>query len=502
MRFLRQFKSLFPCFPKVKYFGSETLFPTLWMLWNWSFNRLPEHLPKIQSQRQRFFTLQDMADKKPDLDGFLPHPRVRGMTTLDKTAFKNDIIIPALLVNKDVTSNLLKSLKGVLLKRPGLKRVVEDPDDENRKYILLDPHKISADGSLGESEQQILKSLGINPEVVKYKMELTYDNFKTEEILKAVLPEGQEITTAFSRIGHIAHMNLRSHQLPYKHLIGHVIVDKNQGITCAVNKINIIDSTYRNFEMELLAGDGANMITKVKENYISYEFDFSKVYWNPRLSTEHLRIVNLLKPGDLIFDVFAGVGPFAIPAAKKNCKVFANDLNPESCKWLQHNCKLNKVDKKVQVFNLDGRNFLKGPVKEELDKHLSSKEWKNSVHIIMNLPAMAIEFLDVFRNLLKGEPVCDELPTVHCHCFSKHDNPTQDAQERVEALLGTSLHGLCSVKWVRNVAPNKEMMCISFQLPAEVLYKPLSSPTDDPEEPPSKRPCPNENYTEENNQTI
>lgn len=46
-------------------------------------------------------------------------------------------------------------------------------------------------------------------------------------------------------------------------LSGQVIIDKNQGITCAVNKINIIDSMYRNFEMELLAGDGANMITKV-----------------------------------------------------------------------------------------------------------------------------------------------------------------------------------------------------------------------------------------------
>ncbi|XP_015745012.2 tRNA (guanine(37)-N1)-methyltransferase isoform X1 [Python bivittatus] len=500
MRFLGQLKSLFSNLLKVKYFGSDTLFPTLWMLWNQSLNRSPEHFPGIQ--KQSFFTMLEMPDKKPDLDGFLPHLRVRGMTTLDKAAFKNDVVIPALMVNKDITNNLLKSLKGVLLQRPGLKRVVEDPDDENRKYILLDPHKISADGSLGESEQQILKSFNINPEIVKYNMELTYDNFRTEEILKAVLPEGQEVTTAFSRIGHIAHLNLRSHQLPYKHLIGQVIIDKNQGITCAVNKINIIDSTYRNFEMELLAGDGANMITKVKENYISYEFDFSKVYWNPRLSTEHSRVVNLLKPGDLLFDVFAGVGPFAIPAAKKNCVVFANDLNPESCKWLQHNCKLNKVDKKVKVFNMDGRSFLKGPVKEELDKHLSSKEWKNSLHIIMNLPAMAIEFLDVFRHLLNGEPVSAELPTVHCHCFSKHDNPTQDVQERAEALLGTSLDGLCSVKWVRNVAPYKEMMCISFQLPAEVLYKPVSSLSDDPQEPASKRLRPNENYIEENHQTI
>lgn len=214
---------------------------------------------------------------------------------------------------------------------------------------------------------------------------------------------------------------------------------------------------------------------QVKEHHITYEFDFSKVYWNPRLSTEHSRIVALLKPGDLLFDVFAGVGPFAIPAAKKNCAVFANDLNPESFKWLQHNCKLNKVDKKVKVFNMDGRDFLKGPVKEELAKQLSLEDRKHSLHIAMNLPGMAIDFLDVFRRLLEGEPCSGDLPVVHCYSFSKNDNPVQDVQEKVEAALGASLEGRCSVELVRNVAPNKEMMCISFPIPAEVLYQKQSS---------------------------
>lgn len=219
---------------------------------------------------------------------------------------------------------------------------------------------------------------------------------------------------------------------------------------------------------------------QVKENNIAYELDFSKVYWNPRLSTEHGRIIELLKPGDVLFDVFAGIGPFAIPAAKKKCHVFANDLNPESYNWLLHNCRLNKVDNKIKAFNMDGRDFLLGPVREELSKELPllKEEQKTSFHIVMNLPALAIEFLGVFRHLLVGEPCSTAgLPTVHCYGFSKHDNPTKDIQERAEASLGTSLDGRCSTYLVRNVAPNKEMLCISFQIPADVLYK---------------RPCPGE----------
>jgi len=74
-----------------------------------------------------------------------------------------------------------------------------------------------------------------------------------------------------------------------------------------------------------------------------FTFDFTKVYWNSRLHTEHDRLVQLFSPDDIIADVFAGVGPFALPAAKKGCGVLANDLNPESYKWLLRNIENNKV---------------------------------------------------------------------------------------------------------------------------------------------------------------
>ncbi|XP_010710360.1 tRNA (guanine(37)-N1)-methyltransferase isoform X1 [Meleagris gallopavo] len=476
--------------------ASNTSSPAVWMLLAQRSGRIPALFAVVQ--KRRIFTMPETVQDDTNPGLYSPPPEVRGMTLLNREAFKRTVIVPVLKVKKEIVHTLLKSLKQTVLQRPGLKRVVEDPEDEDSKLIILDPHKVP-EFSLGESEKEVLKQLHISPEVSEYNLELTYENFKSEEILRAVLPEGQDVTSGFSRVGHIAHVNLRDHQLPYRHLIGQVIVDKNPGITCVVNKTNIIDSTYRNFQMEVLAGE-SNLVTKVKENNFTYELDFAKVYWNPRLSTEHGRIVELLKPGDVLFDVFAGIGPFAIPAAKKKCVVFANDLNPESYNWLLHNCKLNKVDNKIKAFNMDGRDFLLGPVREELRKELTLvKEQKTAFHIVMNLPALAIEFLDVFRHLLVGEPCSAAvLPTVHCYGFSKHENPTKDIQERAGAVLGASLEGRCSTYLVRNVAPNKEMLCITFQIPVDVLYK---RPCPAGEKPAPKRLRTCKDSTEENIQS-
>jgi tRNA (guanine37-N1)-methyltransferase len=55
--------------------------------------------------------------------------------------------------------------------------------------------------------------------------------------------------------------------------------------------------------------------------------------------------VQLFTPDDVIVDVFAGVGPFAIPAAKKGCAVLANDLNPSSARYLLKNVQDNRVSR-------------------------------------------------------------------------------------------------------------------------------------------------------------
>ncbi|XP_035530603.1 tRNA (guanine(37)-N1)-methyltransferase [Morone saxatilis] len=420
---------------------------------------------------------------EPEL--YRPPPEVRGMTCLDKEAFTQTITVPALRVPAGVLNKVVKSLKKSSIQRPGVPRVVQDEEGSSDfRLVLLDPHKVSSPSSFSEAEAEALRAFGVAQELQHYDLQLTYHNLKSEEVLEAVLPQGQDVTSSFSRVGHIAHMNLRDHQLPYKNLIGQVIMDKNPGITCVVNKTNVINSTYRNFKMEVLAGE-ENMVAKVKENGVTYEFDFSRVYWNPRLSTEHQRVVQLIKRDDTVFDVFAGVGPFAIPAARLGANVLANDLNPESYRWLQHNCKLGKVEKKVRTFNLDGRAFIQGPVKQELPALLKEK---NAVHIVMNLPALALEFLDAFRGLLHQEPSCEEnLPTVHCYGFSKKGDPETDVVKLASRSLGFPLENRCSVHFVRNVAPNRDMMCVRFTLPKEVLFSSDHEQTEPSEEPAPKR---------------
>lgn len=141
-----------------------------------------------------------------------------------------------------------------------------------------------------------------------------------------------------------AHLNLRYQYLPYKSLIASVLLDKNPNVRTVINKIDDVGnaSEYRTFQYELLAGD-PDLNVELKEEECIFRFDYSKVYWNSRLNTEHRRLVEMFREGEAVCDVMAGVGPFAIPAGKKRVFVWANDLNPDCHASLKDAIYRNKV---------------------------------------------------------------------------------------------------------------------------------------------------------------
>jgi tRNA (guanine37-N1)-methyltransferase len=324
--------------------------------------------------------------------------------------------------------------------------------------------------------QEVVERNGLD--VTEAVVKLDYSHTSTIEALKRLLPEGIEVPSSFEQIGHIAHLNLKEEHLPFKYIIGTVILDKNPKIKTVINKVGTIDNEWRVFSMELLAGE-ENTVAEVKQHGARFRLDFRKVYWNSRLEAEHLRLVERwFKPGDVIADAMAGVGPFTVPAAKfRGCTILANDLNPDSYKWLKVNIGINKVESLVSSFNLDGREFLRLIASREfsvgkLGAEESQPEGPAVKHIIMNLPATAVEFLDALRGSFDLDMWRnDELPMVHVYAFVRAPVESVDhLQARIEKALGCNLDFAPEFHQVRDVAPNKHMYCASFRVPKKAAF--------------------------------
>ncbi|KAH8548165.1 guanine(37)-N1-methyltransferase [Umbelopsis sp. PMI_123] len=405
-----------------------------------------------------------------------PPPAQKAMTQLNREAFKRTIKAYAVRIPSTKVMAFQKQIRNDLFNQPKLRNVVDDGESKETRLILLRSDVTSPElKEVSQESKTIIESEGLG--ITEHFIDLKYDYWTSDEILRAILPEElTEVPSAFTAVGHIAHMNLREEYLPWKNVIGQVILDKNKTIKTVVNKLDAIDTTFRFFKMEILAGED-NMIAEVKESGCRFRFDFSQVYWNSRLHTEHDRLIQQFAKNEYVCDVFAGVGPFALPAAKKGCNVYANDLNPVSYKWMLENIKLNKIKDNFRAYNLDGREFIHKAI-ADLDLVLNTGEkWKTYDHFVMNLPATAIEFLDAFRGAYRSKKAIYEqsgspkLPMVHCHCFSKSSTPNIDIMERIQHATGEPVEEASTyVHWVRKVAPNKDMYCVSFRLTQDMVF--------------------------------
>ncbi|XP_043689951.1 tRNA (guanine(37)-N1)-methyltransferase 1 [Telopea speciosissima] len=300
-------------------------------------------------------------------------------------------------------------------------------------------------------------------ELVRCKLTLFYDYWQMHEILEALLPNGMIVPAAFETVGRIAHLNLRDEHLPYKKLIAQVVLDKNKPkIQTVVNKVEAIQNEYRTMQLEVLSGNHS-LVTTVVENGIRFNVDLATVYWNSRLATERQRLINFFTSKDVVCDVFSGVGPIAISAAKKVKRVYANDLNPSAVEYLERNCVLNKLERKIEVYNMDGRRFI--------NAMFASEKAESITQVVMNLPNDATEYLDAFRGIFRGRPEEKEttLPIIHVYGFSKAQDPEFDFHERISTAL-SQVAVMVEMHRVRLVAPGKWMLCASFSLPQSVAF--------------------------------
>ncbi len=149
-------------------------------------------------------------------------------------------------------------------------------------------------------------------------------------------------------------------------------------VTTVIGATSAVEGEFRTRRFVHLAGVPTTQ-TRCRENGCDFLLDMASVYFTPRLATERARIVSLMGVGDVVVDMFAGVGPYSIQVAKIVKRVIAIDKNPAACEFLSKNVKLNRVGN-VAIINADASDVS--------GDYLQSADW-----VIMNLPHLAHEFL-------------------------------------------------------------------------------------------------------------
>jgi tRNA (guanine37-N1)-methyltransferase len=172
------------------------------------------------------------------------------------------------------------------------------------------------------------------------------------------------------------------------------------------------------------------------------------------------------------------------------------DLNPQSYASLLLNAARNGLSssggESLVCHNMDGRAF----IGDLLSKGVQLN------HVIMNLPQSATDFLSAFigyRHLYHPPALSTpppSLPFIHVYAFStaveswytllydvanRCAGVMRCAVEELGALrlvggdgrgmkgaAGQGVHGCCLGHIVRDVSPNKQMVCLSFMLPESV----------------------------------
>ena len=111
----------------------------------------------------------------------------------------------------------------------------------------------------------------------------------------------------------------------------------------SIVKINHIGGEMREPSLEIIYGDETETVHK--ENGCFFNLDLSKVMWAKGNNNERLRIAKLVEDGEVVVDMFAGIGYFSIPiGVHSNAeKIYSIEINPNSHHFLCRNVELVKT---------------------------------------------------------------------------------------------------------------------------------------------------------------
>ncbi|AMQ18312.1 tRNA(Phe) (4-demethylwyosine(37)-C(7)) aminocarboxypropyltransferase Taw2 [Thermococcus peptonophilus] len=179
---------------------------------------------------------------------------------------------------------------------------------------------------------------------------------RIREILSKELPPERVslLPKHWVQIGDVLILPLRPELEPYKRRIAEVYAQVI-GAKTVLRKGHIHGET-RKPDYELLYGK--DTVTVHVENGVKYKLDVARVMFSPANVKERVRMAEVAKPGELVVDMFAGIGHLSLPmAVHKGARVIAIEKNPYTFRFLVENIWLNGVQDLMTPYNMDNRDF-------------------------------------------------------------------------------------------------------------------------------------------------
>ena len=226
--------------------------------------------------------------------------------------------------------------------------------------------------------------------------------------------------------------------------IADAVMDSSLPVDTVVDRASKVRGERRVRDWNVLAGDGTETVHT--EYGTELLLDIADVYFSPRLATERHRVVRQVAPGEQAFDMFAGVGPFAVPMAARGASVVACDLNPHAVAYLRENAARNGVT--------DSLTAIEGDVRE------TAADWTGwADRIVMNLPHTASEFLDTAVALAGDECV------LHLYDIQHDSDPFAPGERAIREAAGEAYAvDIETERVVRSYAPHEENVCLDARL--------------------------------------
>ncbi len=233
--------------------------------------------------------------------------------------------------------------------------------------------------------------------------------------------EMEKLVTSFDSVGDIGVIEIPAELQNRADAIGWALLQVHPHFKTILQITGAHQGPFRVQPVSVIAGLN-NTVATYREKGVVLKVDLSKAFFSPRLGTERDRIASLIRPGETVGCLFAGVGPFPIVFCRhsKLKKAVAVELNPLAVSWLRTNVELNRMQDRIEVVEGDVRDVVPNRYANAFDR------------AVMPLPHGGEDFLPAAIAGTKSGGI------IHFYSFEQKENAFESAQVKVQNAVSAS----------------------------------------------------------------